>query len=136
MLSVTAVPGLADDGDRIHARVDLGSAYQPTGRVSFSLFPPNDSSCSGAPTYVEEVVLTGTGATTSGGFEVPKHAVGTWNWTASYSGDENNAQVGVELRAGAGGGREEDQEGEVAAPSRGRSNPPAPVALGAFGRPG
>ena len=93
MPSVTAVPGLAEDGDRIHARVDLGSAYRPTGRVSFSLFPPNDSSCSGAPTYVEEVVLTGTGAATSGGFEVPKHAVGTWNWTASYAGDENNAHV-------------------------------------------
>ena len=74
MPSVTAVPGLAEDGDRIHARVDLGSAYRPTGRVAFSLSQPNDSSCSGAPTYVEEVVLTGTGAATSGGFEVPKHA--------------------------------------------------------------
>ena len=92
-VSVNAVPVLAEDGDRVHASVDLGSAYQPTGSVSFSLFPPNDSSCSGAPTYVEEVVLSGTRATTSVGVEVPKHAIGTWNWTASYSGDENNAQA-------------------------------------------
>ena len=93
VLSVTPVPALSDDGDTIHARVDVGSAYQPTGRVSFSLFPPNDSSCSGTPTYAEEVVLTEADATTSGVFEVPKHAVGTWNWTASYTGDENNAHV-------------------------------------------
>ena len=24
------------------------------------------------------------------GFEVPKHQVGTWNWVAAYTGDDNN----------------------------------------------
>ena len=90
VLSVTAVPGLAEDGDRVHARVDLGSAYQPTGRVSFGLFAPSDATCTEVPAYVEEVSLSGTSAETSVGFEVPKHEVGRWNWTATYLGDENN----------------------------------------------
>ena len=90
VLSVTAVPGLAEDEDRIHASVDLGSAYQPTGRVSFGLFAPSDTTCTGVPAYVEDVSLSGTSAATSVGFEVPKHEVGTWNWTAAYLGDENN----------------------------------------------
>ena len=58
--------------------------------MTFALFPPNDQSCSGTPAHVEDVPLTGTGATTSVGFEVPKHEVGTWNWRVSYQGDANN----------------------------------------------
>ncbi len=94
LLTVVAVPSLAEDGNRIQARVDLRSGYEPTGRVSVALFLPGDTTCTGVPAHVEEVDLSGTSAATSVGFEVPKHQVGTWNWTAAYLGDANNVSTG------------------------------------------
>ena len=87
-------PSLAEDGNRIQASVDLRSGYEPTGRVSVALFLPSDTTCIGVPAHVEEVDLSGTSAATSVGFEVPKHQVGTWNWTAAYLGDANNVSTG------------------------------------------
>jgi len=88
-LTVTALPRLAEDGDRIHARVDI-VGYNPTGNVTLALFEPSDASCTGEPAYFEIVPLTGTSAATVMGVEVPKHQVGTWNWVAAYTGDDNN----------------------------------------------
>lgn len=94
-LSVSAVPRVAVARVRLHARARLRLAYQPTGRVSFALFPPGDPSCAGPPAHLEDVVLSRAGAMTSVGFKVPALSAGTWNWTATYHGDANNESRGT-----------------------------------------
>jgi hypothetical protein len=89
-LSVTAAPGTSEDESRIGARVLLVDSYAPTGVVTFQLYGPEDRSCTGTPAHAEEVSASGGSTETATGFVVPKHAVGTWNWRASYSGDANN----------------------------------------------
>jgi hypothetical protein len=63
--------------------------FNPTGTVTFNLFGPSDPTCSGTPAYTQTVGLSGGSASTSPGFVT--NAAGTWNWTASYSGDANNS---------------------------------------------
>lgn len=60
----------------------------PTGTIAFSLFPPSDPTCSGTASYTQTVNVSNSSATTSPGFV--SNAVGTWHWSASYSGDSNN----------------------------------------------
>jgi hypothetical protein len=56
--------------------------------VAFRLYGPSDSSCGGLPAYIEEAEVAGSSAATTTGFVVPSE--GTWRWTATYLGDENN----------------------------------------------
>ena len=64
----------------------------PTGKVTFSLYGPDDVDCSGTATFTSEVDLPA-GAddskTISSGSSTPT-LVGTYRWRASYSGDLNN----------------------------------------------
>ena len=89
-LAPVSIPTMARKGDVLRARVALRDAYRPGGRVQFRLFAPEDPSCSGVPVYIEEAEVNDSTATTSTGFVVPKQREGTWNWTGSYLGDENN----------------------------------------------
>ena len=59
-----------------------------TGTVTFNLFRPADSTCSGTPAYTETVSLSSGSASTVTGFLAD--TVGTWHWTAAYSGDGVN----------------------------------------------
>ena len=60
----------------------------PTGSVTFSLFGPNDSSCSGTPVFTETVSLSdGSAATSNSTFSVSTAAADTYNWVVVYSGD-------------------------------------------------
>jgi hypothetical protein len=56
-----------------------------TGTVLFSLFRPIDTTCSGTAAYTETGTVSGGAASTTTGFV--SDTVGTWHWTASYSGD-------------------------------------------------
>jgi hypothetical protein len=62
----------------------------PTGTVTFNLFGPDNASCSGSPIHTSTVALSG-GTATSSGFSPT--APGVYRWTATYSGDANNASV-------------------------------------------
>jgi hypothetical protein len=66
----------------------VSGGFNPTGTVTFSLFGPNNATCTGTPVFTSTVPLTG-GAATSGTF-TPTIA-GTYRWTATYNGDTNNA---------------------------------------------
>jgi hypothetical protein len=68
------------------ATVTGGSS--PTGSVTFNLYGPNDATCSNAAIYTQTVTLSGGSATTSPGFTTL--GAGTYEWTASYGGDDNN----------------------------------------------
>jgi hypothetical protein len=82
----------------------LGSGMQPidsvtlsnsgtfdgTGTILFDLYGPGDPTCSSTPSVEDTIVgINGDGPWTSGGF-IPTET-GTYNWTASWSGDSGNA---------------------------------------------
>jgi hypothetical protein len=67
----------------------LSGGYNPTGKVTFKLFPPSDATCSGTAAYTEDD-LTAPYATSTG---FASNAVGVWHWTADYAGDANNNAV-------------------------------------------
>jgi hypothetical protein len=65
------------------------------GTITFKLFAPNDTTCSDDPIYTDVVDVNGNGdydtetmGDNSGGYKAL--TVGTYNWTADYSGDDNN----------------------------------------------
>jgi hypothetical protein len=87
-LTVVASPGVTIGG-QIHATATLADTYEPSGTISFAAYGPGDSSCSGTPVFTKTVtVVSGTTSYESGAFTPA--AVGTYRWTAEYSGDANN----------------------------------------------
>jgi len=80
-------------GDLLNDTADLegGSNYTGHGEITFSLYGPDDPTCAGNPAYTETVTADHNGndyATTNS--TVTADRAGTWNWTASFSGDDNN----------------------------------------------
>ncbi len=56
--------------------------------MTFSLFGPADATCSGTALYTKTVALSaGNAATTDG---PASSSAGTYHWTATYNGDDNN----------------------------------------------
>ncbi len=68
-----------------------GSVAAPpaSGTITFQLFPPSDPDCLGQFIFESIVTVAGYGDYTSADYTPT--AVGSYNWTASYSGDPNNA---------------------------------------------
>jgi hypothetical protein len=64
------------------------SGSDPQGTITFSLYRPNDSTCSGTPAFTADQTVIGDGTYTSPAF-APGQA-GTYLWVATYSGDANN----------------------------------------------
>jgi hypothetical protein len=63
----------------------------PQGKITFTLFGPNDRNCSGTPVFSADQNVIGDGTYTSPRF-APREA-GAYLWVASYSGDANNKQA-------------------------------------------
>jgi uncharacterized repeat protein (TIGR01451 family) len=78
-------------GGSVSDSATLAGGATPTGTISFNLYGPNDASCSGAPAFADTVPVAGNGVYTSGSFTPAQ--VGTYRWTAAYSGDVNNGPV-------------------------------------------
>jgi len=75
-------------GDTLHDTATLSGGVNPAGSITFKLFPPGVDPCdpSSTPAYTETVPVDGNGNySTVTGF--PADQPGTWEWTASYSGD-------------------------------------------------
>jgi hypothetical protein len=67
----------------------LSGAVSPTGTITFNLYGPSTTAdCSGTPVDDEIVPVSNGSATTPNGFTPSQ--VGTYWWTASYSGDASN----------------------------------------------
>src|SRR5207237_5694016 len=65
-------------------------ALAPTGPVDFTVFGPNNPTCTGTPVFTSTARPLGGGpppTATSAPFTPP--AAGTYRWIASYSGDAN-----------------------------------------------
>jgi hypothetical protein len=73
-------------GTVLNDTATLTGGLNPTGSVTFKLFPPSDATCSGAPAYTD--VDPSAPYATSPGFA--SNASGVWHWTADYAGDASN----------------------------------------------
>lgn len=80
-------------GQRIDdaATVDSEFSRTPTGTVTFRAYGPDDEDCSGEPAFTYEATLPeGIGGVST--LQSPEpfvpQAVGTYRWTAEYSGDD------------------------------------------------
>ncbi len=78
----------ATAGGTISDTATLAGGTNPTGTINFSVFGPNDPSCSGTPTSGGSATVTGNGAYNSSA--VTENVAGAYRWIASYSGDANN----------------------------------------------
>lgn len=83
--SVNAETVLHDSATVIAVQHD---ACTPTGTVTFKLFGPGDSNCTGDPVHTETVDLVDGKADTVVGYS--SIATGTYQWIAEYSGDDCN----------------------------------------------
>jgi hypothetical protein len=98
-ISTTPQPGAGAIGTTLNDQVTLSGLVNPitsgagAGTVTMSLFSPSDPTCSSSPAYTQTITASnGNGTyTTSPGLAASD--AGTWNWTASYSGDANNASA-------------------------------------------
>jgi hypothetical protein len=71
----------------------ITGGYNPTGSVTFALFPPSNSTCNtgvGAAAFTQSVPVSGNGSYSTTNSAVLAAAEGTWRWVITYSGDVNN----------------------------------------------
>jgi hypothetical protein len=87
----TVATGLADVGDRITDSASLTNGSDPTGTITFKVYPPGDPGCSGTPADTSTVRVRGNGTYTSAPFTATER--GRYRWVAAYSGDGFNAAV-------------------------------------------
>ncbi len=80
-------------GGSINDTATFSGADNPTGTITFDLFGPDDPNCADTPVFTSNVTVTGTASYTSGSFT--STTPGTYDFEASYSGDANNAPVGL-----------------------------------------
>ena len=88
-------PGTGAIGTVIHDSATVSGGFNPTGTVTFALYAPGDTKCTGTNLVggmagFANIALSG-GAASSAGFTTT--AAGTYNWVATYNGDSNNTAV-------------------------------------------
>ena len=74
-------------GTAIHDVANVSGGLNPTGDVTFNLYDPSQAMCQGNAVFSDTKTLVN-GQATSGDYGTA--AVGTYRWTATYSGDANN----------------------------------------------
>ena len=75
-------------GEPIQDIATLANGSSPSGTITFQLYGPDDASCSGAPAFTDTTIVSANGDYASAAYTPAE--VGTYRWTASYSGDANN----------------------------------------------
>ena len=91
MIFTTQASASVGVGGAIADIANLSGGLNPTGTIAFSLFGPDDATCSGAPAFTSTVPVNGSGIYNSGSYIAT--ASGTYRWVAVYSGDANNTAV-------------------------------------------
>src|SRR6266545_8394217 len=86
-LSLKAIAKVASS---IGATGTLGGGHSAAGQITFDLYGPGGD-CSGTPIFTDTVSVSDNGAYTSKTFAPTK--AGSYSWSASYSGDQNNEQA-------------------------------------------
>ncbi|MBA3489990.1 MAG: Ig-like domain repeat protein, partial [Longispora sp.] len=91
-LAMTPVPV----GTAMTDTATLTGGSNPTGTITFQLFAPGNTTCSGTPIFTSTVAVSG-GTATSGTYTPT--GTGTYRWKASYSGDANHDAVAAPCNA-------------------------------------
>src|SRR3989454_792816 len=78
----------ATAGGTIQDTATLSNGTSPTGTISFSIYGPNDATCSGSATSAGSATVSGNGSYSSSA--MTENVAGAYRWIASYSGDANN----------------------------------------------
>jgi hypothetical protein len=91
--TLTATATDAAIGQSVHANAQLSESPEASGEISFEVFGPGDSDCSGpaldpAPTSTP---VNGEGEYASGDITPPE--AGNYFWSAHYTGDEANSEA-------------------------------------------
>jgi len=86
----TTPSGSVPSGGVISDSATVSGGLSPSGTVTFNLFGPGNTMCTGTPLSSTSGTLVG--QTTSSG-NLTAGAAGTYNWEAIYGGDANNAGV-------------------------------------------
>ncbi|MEV0455235.1 hypothetical protein [Catellatospora methionotrophica] len=81
-------------GKRVHDTATLAGGEDPTGTITFTLYGPDDATCSRTPVFTSTVPVDDNGQYRSGAFR--PYQPGTYQWVAAYSGDENNEAVSTD----------------------------------------
>ncbi|MEV6890496.1 hypothetical protein [Kribbella sp. NPDC051137] len=68
----------------------ISAASSPTGTVTFKLFAPADTTCSGSAAFSQTVAVNGNGTYSTSNTSFVAGTLGTWRWLVTYSGDANN----------------------------------------------
>jgi hypothetical protein len=88
-LATTPSPGGTAGSVVLNDTGVLSGGDSPGGTITFNLYDPSDSSCTGTPAYTQTVTVSGAGSYSTTN-STAASTDGTWNWTASYSGDSSN----------------------------------------------
>jgi hypothetical protein len=86
----TTASGTVALGGTISDSAILSGGFNPTGTITFTVFGPNNSSCTGAPAFPAKTVTAAGDGTYASGTFTPT-APGTYRFVVTYSGDTNNA---------------------------------------------
>ncbi|MDQ6776883.1 MAG: hypothetical protein M3071_11870 [Actinomycetota bacterium] len=78
-------------GETISDSAALSGGSSPTGTVTFTLFGPGNTTCTGTPIFTSTASVNGNGIYSSQAFATT--AAGTYELVAVYGGDANNAAV-------------------------------------------
>jgi len=87
-LTTTASPAV-NLGGSIFDTATIAGGFNPTGNVTFTVFGPDNATCTGTPVFTSVKPVSGNGTYTSDSFTPT--APGVYRFVASYSGDANNA---------------------------------------------
>jgi hypothetical protein len=68
----------------------LSGGFNPGGTITFNLYSPSDTTCSGAAALTQTVNVNGNGTYSTTNTSFIASTEGTWRWASSYSGDNNN----------------------------------------------
>jgi hypothetical protein len=78
-------------GHSISDNATVSAGFNPTGTVTFMLYGPNDPMCGNAPIFTSTGTISNLRVASSGSFTPT--SPGTYNWVATYNGDNNNNSV-------------------------------------------
>jgi hypothetical protein len=87
----TQASGPVTVGNTISDTATIAGAFNPTGTITFTLFGPDNATCTGTPTFTSTKPVNGNGSYPSDSFTPT--APGVYRWIATYSGDANNASA-------------------------------------------
>src|SRR5437879_4186088 len=87
----TTASGSVAAGGSVNDVAHLTLGTNPTGTISFTLYGPNDATCT-VVAFTDTKLVSGNADYTSSSFTAIQ--AGTYHWRASYSGDLNNNAAG------------------------------------------